>query len=406
MDPNSFREEITTDFEVISSTEEQKNNPDTKTKLKHLGLFLLTLCFVTLTGANFVGFDPILFPFGIPNTQDILRGLLFAGLLLSFLTVHEFGHYFAAVKHNIRVTLPYYIPIPIGIGTMGAVIRIKERIRKMHQLFDVGASGPVAGFIVALIVLLVGFATLPEPDYVQNFSGHEELKEYVAQNGTYPDFITDEVEGQGVLTIGNTLLYTALASMFENVPPMWEMYHYPFLFAGWLGLFFTALNLMPVGQLDGGHILYSLIGHKKHNIVARVFYAFLTALAGIEAVPVIKDIIAGYLDVPLVEWLLWGMLVYFLIHKAFMLANKTWIQGMTVLSIAITAGYTVITGGIDPGNASFIWLVWSFFVAFVVKVEHPPVDIEEQLSPGRRVIGWLSMLIFLLCISPNPIYMN
>jgi len=123
-------------------------------------------------------------------------------------------------------------------------------------------------------------------------------------------------------------------------------------------------------------------------------------------VPVIKDIIAGYLDVPFVEWLLWGMLVYFLIHKAFMLANKTWIQGMTVLSIAITAGYTFVTGGIDPGNASFIWLVWSFFVAFVVKVEHPPVDIEEQLSPGRRVIGWLSMLIFLLCISPNPIYMN
>lgn len=406
MSSNPFSQEVTTDFEVLSSKEEPKNKLDTKTILKHLGLFVLTVFFVTMTGANFVGFDPVLFPFGIPNTTDILRGLLFAGLLLAFLTFHEFGHYFAAVRHKIEVTLPYYIPIPLGIGTLGAVIRIKERVRKMHQLFDVGAAGPVAGFIVALIVLLVGFATLPEPDFVQNFAGHEELKEYVAQNGAFPDFITDEVEEQGVLTIGNTLLYTALASMFENVPPMWEMYHYPFLFAGWLGLFFTALNLMPVGQLDGGHILYSLIGHKKHNIVARVFYALLTALAGIEAVPVIKEMISNYLQVPLVEWLLWGMLVYFLMSKAFIRADKTWLQSMAVLSIAITAGFTAITGGVDPGKASFIWLVWSFFIAFVVKVEHPPVDIEEKLSPGRRVIGWLSMLIFLLCISPNPIYMN
>ncbi|MDR9415638.1 MAG: site-2 protease family protein, partial [Gracilimonas sp.] len=280
------------------------------------------------------------------------------------------------------------------------------RVRKMHQLFDVGASGPVAGFIIALIVLLIGFATLPEPEYVQNFAGHEELKEYVAQNGTFPDFITDEVNDQGVLTVGNTLLYTALASMFENVPPMWEMYHYPFLFAGWLGLFFTALNLMPVGQLDGGHILYSLIGHRKHNIVARIFFALLTALAGIEAVPVIAQILSNYLSIPFLEWLLWGMLVYFLISKAFIRANTNWIQGMTLLSLTITAAYTIITGGIEPGKASFIWLVWSFFVAFIVKVEHPPVDIEEQLSPTRRVIGWLSMIIFILCISPNPIYMN
>lgn len=406
MSSNPFSEEITTDFEVLSSEEEPKNKLDTKTILKHLGLFLLTVFFVTMTSANFVGFDPVLFPLAIPTTTDLLRGLLFAGLLLGFLTVHEFGHYFAALKHKIDVSLPYFIPIPIGIGTMGAVIRIKERIRKMHQLFDVGASGPVAGFIVAMAVLLIGFATLPEPSYVENFTGHEELKEYVAQNGAFPDFITDEVEEQGVLTIGNTLLYTALASMFENVPPMWEMYHYPFLFAGWLGLFFTALNLMPVGQLDGGHILYSLIGYKKHTIVARIFYALITALAGIEAVPVIKEMIANYLQAPFVEWLLWGILVYFLMTKAFIRADKTWIQSMAVLSIAITAAYTFITGGMDPGKASFIWLVWSFFIAFVVKVEHPPVDIEEKLSPGRRVIGWLSMIIFLLCISPNPIYMN
>lgn len=404
MSQNQFQEEISTDFEVLSSEEEPKNKPDTKTILKHLGLFLLTVFFVTMTGANFVGFDPVLFPFAIPNTVDLLRGFLFAVLLLAFLTVHEFGHYFASVYHKIRVTLPYYIPIPIGIGTLGAVIRIKEPIRRMHKLFDVGAAGPVAGFIVALTVLLIGFATLPEPDYVQNFAGHEELKVYVAENGTYPDFITDDTEN-GVLTIGNTLLYGALASMFENVPPMWEMYHYPFLFAGWLGLFFTALNLMPVGQLDGGHILYSLIGFKKHRIVARLFFAGITALAGIELIPFLQGFISEYTTLPFIEWFVWAFILHIIMSKAFR-TDRVWINAMVITSLAITAGYNLIFGAVDPGQASFIWLVWSFFIAFVVKVEHPPVDFEEELSPTRRVIGWLSMLIFILCISPNPIYMN
>ena len=406
MSSNPFQEEVTSDFEVLSKKEEPKNKPDTKTILKHLGLFLLTFFFVTMTGANFVGFDPVLFPFAIPNTTDLLRGLLFAGLLLSFLTVHEFGHYFAAVYHKIKVTLPYYIPLPIGIGTLGAVIRIKERIRKMHKLFDVGAAGPVAGFIVALVVLLIGFATLPEPaEYVQNFSGHEELKEYVAQNGTYPDFITDEADGQGVLTVGNTLLYTALASMFENVPPMWEMYHYPFLFAGWLGLFFTALNLMPVGQLDGGHILYSLIGYKKHKIVARLFFTLVTAIGGAEMIPLFKDLISGYTTMPLAEYVAWGFILFILMNRAFR-SDRYWIYAMMTLSIIGSVVYNYAVGGVEAGQGDYIWVIWSFFIAFVVGVEHPPVDIEEKLSPTRRVIGWLSMLIFLLCISPNPIYMN
>jgi membrane-associated protease RseP (regulator of RpoE activity) len=402
---NPFQEEVTSDFEVLSRKEESKNKPDTKTLLKHAGLFLLTLFFVTMIGANFVGFEPVFFPFGIPNSADILRGLLFAGLLLGFLTVHEFGHYFAAVYHNIKVTLPYYIPFPFGIGTLGAVIRIKERIRKMHKLFDVGAAGPVAGFIVAITVLMIGFVTLPEPDYVNNFSGHEELKQYVAENGTYPGFMTDRTEGQGVMTVGNTLLYTMLSSMFDDVPPMWEMYHFPFLFAGWLGLFFTALNLMPVGQLDGGHILYSLIGYKKHRIVARLFFTVLTALAGAEVLPFLQSIISDYTTLPYAEWVVWGLLLLVLMNRAFR-SDRYWMMSMMALSLAGSIGYDFMLGGIQAENVSLIWLVWSFFAAFLVGVEHPPVDFEEELSPGRRVIGWLSMLIFILCISPNPIYMN
>lgn len=405
MSSKPYQEEITADFKILSQEEEPKNKPDIKTILKHSGLFLLTVFFVAMAGSNFVGFNPVFFPLELPTGSDFLRGLLFAGLLLAFLTVHEFGHYFAAVYHNIKVSLPYYIPIPVGIGTLGAVIRIKERIRKMHQLFDVGVAGPIAGFVVALTVLLIGFATLPEPDYVQNFAGHEDLKTHVAEHGTYPTVPPEAPEDQGVLTVGNTLLYSALASMFDNVPPMWEMYHYPFLFAGWLGLFFTALNLMPVGQLDGGHILYSLIGYKKHKVVARLFFTVVTALAGGESIPFFNAVISDYISFSVAGWFIWGFLLFMLMNRAFR-SDRNWIYVLLPISIIGSFVYQMAVGGVEPGQSSLIWLIWSFFIAFMVGVEHPPVDIEEKLSPGRRVLGWLSMLIFVLCISINPIFMN
>lgn len=405
MSQELYPEDIESEFEVISRKAEPKNKPDTKTILKHLGLFVLTLFFVTMTGANFVGFEPVLFPFAIPETQDLLRGFLFATLLLGFLTFHEFGHYFAAVYHKVRVTLPYYIPIPVGIGTLGAVIRIKERIKKVHKLFDVGVAGPIAGFVVAFTVLLIGFSTLPEPDYINNFAGHEPIKEYVAENGTFPSSV-EIVEEQEVLTVGNTLLYSFLASMFDNVPPMWEMYHYPFLFAGWLGLFFTALNLMPVGQLDGGHILYSLIGYEKHKIVARIFFCLITILAGIEIIPWIHNYFSDYHDFfGSASWVVWGGVLYLLMNKAFR-GDQPWIISLLIVSVGTSSLYLYINPSAMLGQTSFIWVVWSFFIAFLVGVEHPPVSIEEELSPARKVIGWLSMVIFILCISVNPLYMN
>src|SRR5690625_7558473 len=115
------------------------------------------------------------------------EGALFATLLLAFLGVHEFGHYFAAVRHNVKVTLPYFIPVPLGIGTLGAVTRIEEWIRRTKQLFDIGIAGPVAGFVVALTVLPIAFFTLPEPSYLQNFAGHEVAAEHIAQTGAYPE---------------------------------------------------------------------------------------------------------------------------------------------------------------------------------------------------------------------------
>lgn len=409
---NEPNESLSTDFEYqeidVQEPEtgfgrKRGNMYDTKTILKHLGLFLITFASVSLVGASFVGFEAPLFPFIMPSEQDFWRGVLFAGLLLGFLGTHEFGHFFAAIHHKIRVSLPYFIPIPLGIGTMGAVIRIKQKINDTRKMFDVGVAGPLAGFVVSLAILLYGFATLPDPSYINNFAGHGEVKDFVNSFGYFPE--TPPSEGSGnTLIVGETLLYIFLAQFFENVPPMWEMYHYPFLFAGWLGLFFTALNLMPVGQLDGGHILYSLIGFKKHRKVARICFGVLTVLAGIESIPFIHtflgewDTAAGGLS-----WLIWAGVLFLLLNRAYH-KNLRWVMPVLITSMAAAAGYLyLVVGGIES-SSSLIWIVWSFFIAFFVGVEHPPALYEHPLGRTRKTLGWLSMAIFVLCISPNPLY--
>lgn len=400
----------TTRFQINDFTSEptiwetMQRDLDRKTVTKHLGLFLITVLTVSLAGAGFVGFDPSLFPLALPTLPDFYRGLLFASLLLGFLGVHEFGHYFAALYHHIKVTLPYFIPIPLGIGTVGAVIRIKQKINDTYKMFDVGAAGPLAGFIVSLGVLLYGFSTLPDPSFIQNFAGHEAVKEYVSQYGVYPENPLQETNGN-ILIVGDTLLYSFLASFFENVPPMWEMYHYPFLFAGWLGLFFTALNLTPIGQLDGGHILYSLIGFEKHKMVARIFFAVLITLGGIEAIPFIH-LSLGEFDYRygLLSWIIWGGVLMMLLRKAFR-DDFDWILPVWIASLAATAFYLFFVVGNLTTSGSLIWVVWSFFIAYFVGIEHPPAIRERELDPTRKFLGWLSMVIFVLCISPNPLYL-
>jgi len=379
-----------------------KNKVTRKDIAVHGGLFVLTLLSVTYTGVGWVGRNALY----DSGWYILLDGALFALLLLAFLGVHEFGHYFAAVKHNIKTTLPYFIPIPIMIGTMGAVIRIKEQVSDSKKLFDIGISGPLAGFVVSLIVLLYGFSNLPEPDYIMNFTQHEQMQEYVNNYGTYPDEpFEQEGEIAQVLVLGNTLLYSFIASFFDNVPPMWEMYHYPFLFAGWLGLFFTALNLTPVGQLDGGHILYALIGYKKHQVVARIFYIGLMILGGTGLLQGLMQFFDGYSGqlYSLLPWAIWAVILQQLLKKAFH-KNMLWVIAGWI--IILLANILLLNFIVSPDRASgfTMWFVWGLFVTFLVGVEHPPVMYERQLDPVRTNLGWLSMAIFVVCISPNPMY--
>ena len=384
-----------------------KNSLTKKVILKHFLLFVLTFISVSLVSTVLVGrqlqtIDIGSFILPYPPEADLYRGIIFAVLLLSFLTFHEFGHYFAAVYHKVKVSLPYYIPLPVGIGTLGAVIRIQEQIRETKKLFDIGATGPTAGFIVSVIILVIGFATLPEAEFLNEFGDHSYVVDYYNQNGEFPAEPLVE-EGQMVFFFGDTPLYNFLSSLFKNAPPLWEIQHYPFLLAGWFGLFFTALNLMPVGQLDGGHILYSLIGYKRHKFVARIFFSFITLLAGIETIPIIHEYVIDYdNDFGLLAWSLWGLFMFLIMQKVFRREQK-WIATMLPASLIGSGVYLYLILEDGGPESSLIWLFWTFFIAFVVNVEHPPVLIEKPLSPARKVLGWLSMLIFVLSISLNPI---
>ncbi len=379
-----------------------KNKITLKAAIIHSLLFIATFLCVTFVGIFWVGHTA--------NAETYWemwpQGALFAVLLLAFLGTHEFGHYFAAVYHKVKVTLPYFIPIPIGIGTLGAVIKIEERIRDTKKLFDIGIAGPIAGFVVSLIILIYGFATLPGPEFIENFDGHDAIIAHIQETGAFPDEPLDvpsPEEGAAVIVLGNTILFSFLASFFDNVPPMYEMYHYPFLFAGWLGLFFTALNLTPIGQLDGGHILYSLIGFEKHKKVARVAFGGITALAGIEAIPFlflnINEWFPGY---GYASTLVWALVLLLLMRRAFY-GEHTWIAPVWLASVAISVIYLLISNGFEQAG-SLIWVFWSFFLVFFVRIEHPPVLFEQPLSPARRRLGWISMVVFILCISPTPIY--
>ncbi len=388
------------EFEVQKAPKPSKNRLSAKDIIKHSALFILTFISVTYVGIMWVGQSA-----GVESYFEMWpQGMLFAVLLLAFLATHEFGHYFAAVYHNIRVSLPYFIPIPIGIGTMGAVISIRERIKTTTKLFDVGISGPIAGFIVSLFILIYGFATLPDPTFMENFAEHDEIIAHIHETGSFPDEpIIPEGQEMGVIVLGDTMLYSFLASFFDDVPPMHEMYHYPFLFAGWLGLFFTALNLMPIGQLDGGHILYSLVGYERHKMIARVCFGGLTLLAGIEAIPFLHQQIIEFLpNYPMASTVIWALVLFFLLKKAFK-NSYDWIGPVWALSLIGSVGYLLISGDGFEQIGSLIWVFWCFFLAYFVKMEHPPVVYKEPLSPTRRYLGWISMIVFVLCISPSPI---
>ncbi len=326
----------------------------------HILLFLLTFFTTTIAGVFWINKDPF-------ELANFIYGLPYSISLLFILSCHEFGHYFAARAHNVDATLPYYIPFPmlpslmgilfLNFGTFGAVIRTRSVVPSRKALLDIGAAGPIAGFLASTAVLIYGFINLPGPEYILSI---------------HPDYdfsINASQHVHGVsLAFGYNLLYKGTEMLFSQshqfIPPMSEIYHYPFLCVGWIGLFVTALNLIPMGQFDGGHIIYAMFG-KKHFIIAKSVSIILILLS----VPTIIDSIIR-----------------------------------AIVAISTNEDIGPVIPLVDYSWSG--WLLWALIAIYVMKLHHPPVPDETELDSCRRIIGWCTIVIFILSFTVNPFFIE
>jgi len=265
-------------------------------------LFILTVFTTLLAGAFQEGADLL------KNPEHISKGIPFSFALIGILLAHELGHYLMARKHGLNVTLPYFIPappFPFIIGTFGAFIKMRSPVRDRRMLLDVGATGPLVGVAVSIPFVIFGF----------------QLSE------------VRMVQGQMGLTLGSSLLLSLISWLVVGpLPAGYDVVIHPVGFAGWIGLLVTSFNLLPIGQLDGGHVAYALLGERQNKISKFVFLVLL---------------VLGILGWQ--GWLLWGLLL------------------------------------------------------FIMGFRHPPpLHWWVPLDRKRKVIGWLSVAIFILTFIPVP----
>ncbi len=176
------------------------------------------------------------------------KGIPFSFTLIIILLAHELGHYFMSRRHQVEATLPYFIPALNLLGTFGAVIKMRSYIRDRRALLDIGATGPLAGLILSIPAVIIGFK-LSEVKLIENVPGQ--------------------------LTLGSSLLFSLLGRIsIGNIPENYDILLHPICFAGWIGLFVTSLNLLPIGQLDGGHIAYAVFGERQFKI-SKIVFLFL-----------------------------------------------------------------------------------------------------------------------------------
>ena len=245
------------------------------------------------------------------------QGLLFSGSLLSILTAHEFGHYLFCRYYGVDATLPFFIPQPplLWPGTFGAFIRMKSTVPSRRALFDIGLAGPLAGFVVMLPIAFAGVLTV---NHVQLIAGEAN-------------------SGGGGLYFNDPLLFKLIARAFRIDLANSEANS--FYLAAWFGALVTALNLMPVGQLDGGHGTFAVFGRAGHHWIGR------GAFVGVVAISVLG-----------------------------------WIW-----------------------HGSPAWFVFILLLAVMLRVQHPQPQHMEPLGLPRLIIGFVTLIVFVLCFLPFPI---
>lgn len=301
---------------------------------KNVALFAATVISVFYTGKALTGGA---------DTNTIaawLGGWTFAVPLLTILLCHEFGHYIAARLHRVPTSLPYFLPLPLVslFGTFGAIIIMPKRIRSRRALLDIGAAGPLAGMIVAVPIMLRGLSL--------STIGPRAASDYFQE--------------------GQSLVYLALKYIaFGPIPDTMDVQLHPMAFAAWAGFLVTFLNLMPFGQLDGGHVAYALFGPRQNRFARWVPY------------------------VPL------AMVAYNFFVYAWPVVRKGLAFGFTSL-----APHELRPAGTSVGTwiTLFILLnVMKHFVGF----EHPPVD-DNEMGIGRKCVAVLTLALFVLLFMPSP----
>jgi membrane-associated protease RseP (regulator of RpoE activity) len=307
----------------------------------HAALFLATFLTTTAAGAMYVHQGPMI---------PIRDGLLYSVPLLAILVCHEFGHYFAARAHGVDASLPYFIPLPPGLsllGTMGAVIGMREVTSDRKKLIDIGAAGPLAGLVVAIPVIIYGLAL------------------------SKVRIVTGKIDAPGGISLvtqeGNSLLYALLK---HGVTGEWlpqgrrDVSLHPTAWAGWAGLLVTMINLLPVGQLDGGHIASAYFGN-RYSRFARALHRLLPLMA-----------------IGVFAW------VMYVVHGE---AGARW---------DVQLGANIAMG------AGLFWMVWYVVLTILGRLsgglEHPPVD-DKPLPVSRRVLFWLVVVVFVAIFMPVPL---
>jgi membrane-associated protease RseP (regulator of RpoE activity) len=300
--------------------------------LAHLTLLLATFASMTL-----VFYDSQ----GRGDVYAMQDAVLFAGSALLILFSHEMGHYLMARHYGVESSLPYFIPVPFGFGTMGAVIQLKGTIPSRNALFDIGAGGPLAGLAIALPLLVVGvMVSTPMPCPSVEFPGSYSLISFASEAGKAIRHWLDgtsaaPVTGVQVELFGDNLLTLAVSrAVWGKLPPGVDLNGHPVFIAAWFGLLVTMFNLLPAGQLDGGHVVRAVFGPKAERL------------------------------------------------------------GPHIASLLLVLALL----------CSVSWLIWFAMLVRVVGFGHPPpVDDQTPLSRGRLAASVLVWVLTVLCFMPIPV---
>jgi membrane-associated protease RseP (regulator of RpoE activity) len=335
----------------------------------------------------------------------VLHGVQFTVALMAILLAHEFGHYIAARIHKVDASLPYFIPMPLisPFGTMGAVIRMRSVIPTRRALLDIGGAGPLAGLAIAIPLYAWGI-------------GHSSL-------------VVVDAGGPGGFELGSSLLTRALDALFgPAVPEGMDIQASPMLFAGWAGMFVTMINLLPAGQLDGGHVAFALLGPRQ-NTVARWVHRSMLAFFFVNVISfVLRDLRAGvgmwhfgrHVNSS-IFWFVWfeALAVLGTLSTA---ARSPPEDGVARLSnrtrIFATVSLALLAGALHDKASPFLWTAWFLGLGVLLAMEirwgalrapsalldHPPTS-AQPLSFGRAAIAILTLALFALLFMPTPIAM-